>query len=51
MNIVQNKWIEKERPKKKSEPKDTREPTDEPAKCHLNVSRANRTRTLRGVRK
>ncbi len=48
MTVIQNKWIEKERKKKSI---DNVEPSSEPKPCHLNVSLANRSRTLRGVRK
>lgn len=48
MAVIQNKWVEK-KPKKKST--DRVEPSSEPKPCHLNVSLATRSRTLRGVRK
>lgn len=51
MAVLTNKWIQKE-PKKKlvDSGKKSINP-DEPIKCHLNVSRAVRSKTLRGVRK
>lgn len=48
MTVIQNKWVEKER-KKKAVEKDNR--SEEPVPPHMNVSRASRSRTLRGVRK
>lgn len=48
MAVIQNKWVEK-KPKKKSS--DKLEPSNEPKPCHLNVSRANRSKSLRGIRK
>ena len=48
MAVIQNKWIEKERKKKTN---DKVERSSDPKPCHLNVSLANRSRTLRGVRK
>lgn len=50
MTVIQNKWIEKERKKKSSAP-DKKPVSSEPTPCHLNVSLATRSRTLRGVRK
>lgn len=50
MSARPNKWIEKEAKKKKLNPKDTSR-SNEPSKCHLNLSRANRFKTLQGVRK
>ena len=48
MAVIQNKWVEK-KPKKKSS--DAPAVSGEPKPCHLNVSLATRSRTLRGVRK
>lgn len=48
MTVIQNKWVEKERKKKAV---DEAKPSSEPKPCHLNVSLATRSRTLRGVRK
>jgi hypothetical protein len=48
MAVIQNKWVEK-KPKKKSI--DKVEPSSEPKPCHLNISRATRSKSLRGIRK
>ncbi len=48
MAVIPNKWVEKER-KIKAVDKDTL--TEKQIPPHLNVSRASRSKTLRGVRK
>jgi hypothetical protein len=48
MKAMENKWVVKERKKKEA---DKVEPSSAPKSCHLNVSLATRSRTLRGVRK
>lgn len=48
MKSMENKWVVKERKKKED---DKVEQSSTPKPCHLNVSLATRSRTLRGVRK
>lgn len=46
MAVIENKWVKKDRPKTKEEPKAS------PASKHIPVIiKSNMTRTLRGVRK
>lgn len=59
MSTIQNKWIEKERKKKTSDPApsysqshyDILDSTGRPLKRHTFAARGSYVRTLRGVRK
>lgn len=46
MAVIENKWIKKDKPKPKAEPKEKAGPKHVPT-----ITKSNMSRTLRGVRK